>query len=272
MKMSYHFKSSRQDRAANKKFRHKIFLGGAIFLIAILFLLFFPRFTANLVANGSFPFRKAQEILGGAGRNFTSFFSSKLSLSKENNALKKELIDVKYKLADRNALALQNTELLALVGRKSEASTLLAVVLERPPYSPYDTFTIDVGQKQKVKIGDQLVIGEGIIIGKVIETFSSKSRAVLYSSFGQKFQASVGKNHVSVEVEGKGGGNFSIRLPRSVPISIGDVVVASDISPKIFGQIAKIDVTPNDSFQTLYFNSPVNLSQLYYVKVIVSND
>jgi cell shape-determining protein MreC len=270
--MSYHFRSSREDRRVSKKLWHKLGLAAALFLVCIFFLLTFPRFSGNVVSGISYPFVKTKDIVVGSSRNFWSIFASKAGLSKENNDLKEQLIDLKYKLADRDALALQNTELLALGQRPTSKDSILVSILEKPPQSPYDTFTIDAGQKQGVKLGEQLEVGEGVIIGKITEVFSSRARAVLYSSSGQKIQAVVGKNHVSAEASGRGGGNFSIELPRGVPIQVGDVVMATQLGAKVFGAIEKIDLEPNDSFQTLYFRSPVNMQQLYYAKVIPSNE
>lgn len=270
--MSYHFRSSREDRRNSQKLWNKLGIAFGFFIICITFLFLFPRFTGGVIGVIRYPFIKSEEIIVGSSRNFFSIFSSKISLSKENNALKEELLALKYRVADRDALALHNEELLKLEGRQPDKKYVVAVVLQKPPLSPYDTFLIDAGEKQGIKKGDQIEVGEGLVIGFVTDTFSTKSRATLYSSHGQKFQGLVGKNRVSVEIEGKGGGNFSIRLPRAVPISVKDIVVAPSITAKVFGEIATIGVTPNDSFQTLYFNTPVNLNQLHNVRVHLSNE
>ena len=78
----------------------------------------------------------------------------------------------------------------------------------------------------------------------------------------------VGTSTVEKTATGMGGGNFSLQMPVGSNVNIGDPIIIPSISANIFSMVEKIDSEPTDSFETILFKSPVNISELQYVEVV----
>ena len=121
---------------------------------------------------------------------FKPLFSiGKASEENEVAHLRSQLDAVRATLADRDLLYRENLELKSRLGRAPEGKTLLAAVLLRPPGTPYDTFILDVGEKDGVALGDLVFAGGSVIIGKITEVYRSTSRTTLFSAPGQTHEA-----------------------------------------------------------------------------------
>ncbi len=127
---------------------------------------------------------------------------------------------------------------------------------------------VDVGSSNGVTVGEKVFVDTSLPIGSVSEIYSDSSRVTLYSSSGQKVNVLLGSKNIKAEALGQGGGNFIIKIPRGVAVSEGDRIIAPSISVAVFGTVSHIDLAPNDSFQTIYFNSPVNLNELRFVYLV----
>ena len=214
------------------------------------------------------PIWESQIVSSGIIGDIRGFFSSKASLISENNSLKNQLNDLSAKVAVNDSLAAENESLKVLLGRTNKKNVLLSAVIERPSQSPYDTMVVDVGSSNGVTVGEKVFVDTSLPIGSVSEIYSDSSRVTLYSSSGQKVNVLLGSKNIKAEALGQGGGNFIIKIPRGVAVSEGDRIIAPSISVAVFGTVSHIDLAPNDSFQTIYFNSPVNLNELRFVYLV----
>jgi cell shape-determining protein MreC len=167
----------------------------------------------------------------------------------------------------------ENTDLKDLLGRKSIYSkAVLASILVKPSFSPYDTLIVDIGTDAGVVVGDKVSADGNIFIGRVSEVYANSSKVILYSSPDEKVLVLVGSNNVLKEAVGIGGGNFKIELPREIDIKEGDDVVIPSISPNIFGIVEKVEYKEADSFQTVLFKSPINVLELKWVEILIPNN
>jgi len=230
-----------------------------------------------------FSFQAPREILFGIGGPFwgvknsiTSFFAgnidlvrSKSSLIAENNLLKEEIQNNKEDQLLAEALKNENFELKDILNRKNNNQKgILGVILAKPFFSPYDTLLIDIGSADDISVGDQVLASGNIYIGSIVETYEHSSKIILYSSSGEKTKVLIGKNNLEKEAIGMGGGYFSIEAPTGSDIKIGDPVVIPSISQNIFSTVEKIDLKPTDSFETILFKNPINISELKWVLVV----
>ena len=264
--MSYQFTSERGKRSRAKG-RNILFVI-AILLVIILGILLKFSFMSSIVQTVGRPLWKSESVGANIVEEIHGYFSSKASLIAENNSLKNQLNDLSIKAAVNDTLSTENESLKELLGRTNKKSLLLATIIDRPSQSPYDTLIVDVGSNNMVVTGQTVLAENNIPIGTVTDLYSDSSRVTLYSSSGQKLSVLVGKNNVKADAIGQGGGNFIIKIPRGVPIQEGDQIIAPSISTSLYGTVSHIDLAPNDSFQTIYFNSPVNLNQLRFVYLI----
>jgi rod shape-determining protein MreC len=265
--MSYQFRSSREDRRNSKKLFGRLFVGVGLLFVCLLALWLFPHTLSGMAHGVGGPFWKFKRGVVYTSGVVVKFFGSKISLSKENIWLKEQLAQKEAQIAASDLIKQENTLLKESMGRRIDGNLVLATVLTRPPQSPYDTIVLDVGENDGIS-KDDLVFAGDVLIGKISELFGNSSQVLLFSSAGQKFEVLVGVNSTSAEAEGRGGGNFIIKIPRGVEIKEGDSIIAPSISSYVFGKISKIELAPNDSFQSVYFDRGINLNELRFVEVL----
>ena len=91
--------------------------------------------------------------------------------------------------------------------------TTSAHILSSLAVSPYGTILIDKGLRQDIELGDTVVTGEGISLGKVVEVFDNSAKVSLYSVYGESLEVST-EDGTRFIVVGAGNQNFEARLPR----------------------------------------------------------
>jgi rod shape-determining protein MreC len=234
-----------------------------------------------------FSFQWSRAILFSVGKPFwqigsgiNTFFSnsfeilrSKVSLISENQSLQDKITKGQKDEELNNILIQENADLKDLLGRKTSSSkTILASVLIKPSFSPYDTLIVDVGTDEGIAVGDMVSVDGNVFIGQISEVYANSSKVILYSSPDQKVLVLVGSNNVLKEAVGIGGGNFKIELPREIDVKEGDSVMIPSISPNIFGIVEKVEYKEADSFQTVLFKNPVNIAELKWVEILIPNN
>lgn len=143
----------------------------------------------------------------------------------------------------------------------------LATVLVRPPQSPFDALVLSVGIKQGIEIGDIVYAFNGFPIGTIVAVENDRSTAELFSAPGKKTEVFIGTSTISAIAEGKGGGNFALKLPKVTDINVGDMVARRLIDIEVFSTIASVDAGAGEAYTHAYFQLPINLNSLTYVLV-----
>ena len=217
------------------------------------------------------PLWKAGNRITNTASSYGALVGSKESLQQKNYALEKEIIELRLKLLSKDLLLQENKELKAVLGRLGEKKAVLAAVLSRPNSSPYDTLIIDIGKDKGIQKGDKVLVAGEVVFGIIQEVYAESSKVELYSSPGLVQNVLLGEGAISTTAKGKGAGNFEITLPRDVGVSLDDVVTIPDIEMTILGTVLYIEKDPNSPFQTILVKSPVNLSELRVVEVVVAS-
>lgn len=253
-KMSYVLKSSGRERSRVPT-PIKIILG---VVVLVAFLNFFapqalPTFFTTLVRpfwdvehgllHGKTPREELQTLLVQSGQNQQQNFS----------------------------VLSENAELKDLLGRAGAAHPLLATILKRPPYTPYDIFLLDVGTKDGVSVGDRVFALGNIPVGSVAEVMEDTSKVRLFTSSGEKFDILIGPTHIQTVATGKGGGFFEATLPRDTKIKTGDVALIPALSDAFVGTVQGIASDPAEPFSKILFRQPVNMYEMRWVIVDVGN-
>lgn len=249
-----------------KTFTIILFAAGILIAVAI----FFP----NLLSNGthfvSIPFWKVKNSITEGLASSAKLLASKKALVAENRNLRKKIEEAKFKLLEAQLLKQENISLKELFNRQilDVENTILAAVLAKPPSSLYDTFVIDVGSDAGIRKGDNVVAFGNIFIGTVDKVNRSTSVVKLFSSPGELTTVSIGEDNITANAEGKGGGNFIVKLPRGIGIEKGDIVTIPNINARIFAVVEKIESDPSDPFLTALFKNPVNMNNIKWVQVV----
>jgi cell shape-determining protein MreC len=177
--------------------------------------------------------------------------------------------------AELTALQLENDELRQLVGKRMEDGDaaaavereVVASVVMRPPQLPFDSLVIKAGANDGLQTGDQVYAFSSFPIGEIASVARTTSVVQLFSAPGNKIEVLIGTTTTAVMAEGKGGGNFFLKLPKVTEIKEGDIVMRTYLPPEAFSTIESVDSTAGEAYTYAYFKLPVNIHNIVYVIV-----
>lgn len=258
------------SNTASKKNRRTTAI--VVFFLAVLFGVhfFFPKFYPSIfypLTSFAWTIKKSSiEWFFRAG----NIIKSKDNLARENERLTREIRGDEISLLLLDVVKRENEELKFMLGRKPEGDIILALVLVRPPISPYDTLIIDRGKRDGLEVGNMVYALGDALIGIVAEVYDSRSKVAFFSTPGKKTNVSFENSNVPAIAHGRGSGNFSANTPSDTGIKEGDIVIFPDIKPHIFGIVEEVIADSVDSFKTVLFRSPVNIHDIRFVEVKTS--
>lgn len=258
--MSYLLKS----KPPRKHFLKKATLIIFVFCFFMLLELFFTNAVIRISHTIAKPLWFGSNFLTKPLYEVKNFFTSKNELIKKNLELENEIMVLKLKEIDYNLLSKEFDELKNQFGREAD-SRVVARILSRPPQSPYDTLVIDLGSLSGVLQDSKVYISENIIIGLVKEITPNTSLVELFSSGNKKQEAAVSRTGSSYILNGLGGGNFVLEVPKDTDIIWGDVFLYPEFSPSILGTVYYIDSSSQSSFKKIYIRVPGNIFSNKYV-------
>jgi len=182
-----------------------------------------------------------------------------------NSALQRKVDELHVRLALTDAMALENAELKALMGRASTSEFVIAAVLKRPPLSIYDELIIDLGSEDGVTVGQTVYSVGQISLGRVVDVFDNTARVKLFSSPDETVDVFVGPFRSPATAKGRGGGQYKAELPRDIIVSEGDPVTIPAINDSVFGTVTAVLSSPTEPFQSIIFAPPVNIFEIRWV-------
>ena len=240
----------------------------AVFVIAIILVqIFFPHFFPALATSIARPFWRTEFSIGSGS------LKSPLLLLAENENLKIQLEEANVRLRTIRAIEMENMELKSFFGKNMNATStmkdrkILAPVLIRPGVGIYDELIIDGGKNLGFIINDKIYAPGNVLIGAISDVLPETSKVSLFSSSGNIINVLIGPSNASAMAVGRGGGQYSAELPRTVKISAGDFVIVPAIDDKPFGIVSAVESDPAQSLETILLAPPVNIYQLRWVLV-----
>jgi cell shape-determining protein MreC len=193
---------------------------------------------------------------------------TKASVYKENENLKQENSNLKTSMIDYDIVKDENIKLKELFNRTvPEKKLVISNILTKPNYSPYDTLIIDLGTSDGVSVGDQVYSNVVTPIGEIGAVYTKTSLVILYSNPGEVTEAMINGTNTSVELVGRGGGNFEMTIPIDLPFTIGSYVYLPNIETEIIATIEDVISSPTDPVKKLLLKSPINVQNLKWVFV-----
>ncbi|MDP9249490.1 MAG: rod shape-determining protein MreC [bacterium] len=265
-----------QDRKIKKEKYFKI--AAATLLLLILFYFRAGVFRSVSFA-GAVVFRPVLTLGSSAGGwfgNLGAYFSSKKSLSEENESLRQDLLARDAVRANYDVLARENESLKKILWRLPEDNQkpILAAILLKPNRSPYDTLLIDQGEVAGVAAGDMVYAYGNIPIGRIASVTPYTSKVVLFSSSGETTEVAVPslrkdaeEGGIFWEATGRGGGNFEMILPRDFILEKGDAVVLPGLNPLTIAVAETVLSDPRSPWKSALLRSPVNIQEIKFVQV-----
>ena len=260
--MTYLRPHSSQTSRRNRRITS--FVVGAAVVIAVIQWLS-PQFFPSLFSAVISPFWRVEFSVTNDG------MKSRDQLLAENASLLRQISDDKMRYASSTLelLEMQNSDLLALVGRASSTprGLLAAAVLARPTFMPYDELLIDLGSSDDISTTTLVYAPGRVLIGRVTDILGSTAKVMLFSSPKQSLQVEIGAERVRATASGRGGGQYEAEVPHGSGINVGDVVSDINIHDRAFGIVVSIKTDPANPFDQIFFAPPVNIYQLHFVEV-----
>lgn len=230
------------------------------------------------------PFEKSIASIGNWLNDITSSFQDKQALIDENEELK-TTVDT---LTEQNNILIQDqeelTRLQELYNLDQEYTNypkVAAQIISKDPGNWYDTFMINRGTNDGLRVGNNVIAGKGLV-GIVTEVGSSWAtvRSIIDDSSNvSAMTVSTGDNCViegDLELIDEGKLRFTQLYDQENKVSVGERVVTSNISDKyveglFIGYISEIEVDTNNLTKTGTIVTPVDFQHLKDVFVITQN-
>ncbi len=262
--MIHQFRDKKQI-AKRKVMIKNIIICGIFVLLSVLGVL---TWSGKIFVSLGRPIWKAENVVISGVDNTKYVIRTKASVFNENENLKKENTELKLTMIDYQVLKNENNQLKELFGRVSSSSEfIISSILTRPNRSPYDTIIIDAGSEVGIAEGDRVYAGVDIPIGEISKVYPDASLVLLYSNPGQITEGLLDGSNASVELLGRGGGNFEMTIPLDLASDKGMSVVLPGIKSEILAVIDAVISVPTDPVKKVILHSPVNIQSLKWVQV-----
>ena len=199
----------------------------------------------------------------------TSSITTKADLIRENNKLQLQVNQLQSDTAQLALLKTDNDDLRTQMNYiKNPDQYITAQIITRPHQDFFDAIMIDQGSQSGITVGQLVGVGDSIVIGSVSAVFDSTARVDLY--VGQSFTSDVRlkKSGINLPAQGSGNGNISLRVPRDIVVTDGDIITLPNYPDRALGIIKSITFDPRDPYQTVIARSPININELKFVQVI----
>ncbi|NCU28849.1 MAG: rod shape-determining protein MreC [Candidatus Moranbacteria bacterium] len=249
----------------NKKFFKKTVFLFLFFIITALGAWSFLGGPVNIISR---PLLLSGNWISQGFDNLGFYFNSKESLSKENDFLTEENFSLKARLENYEIIEKENLDLKQTLNRiKEPQNYILANILTKPNRSLYDSVILDIGKNHNVEIEDTAYAYGEIPIGRISEVYENSSLLTLFTSPGLKTEGFIDEVNASVELIGRGGGNFETVIPIDLILPNGTKVYIPGYDARVLARIIETISSPSDPFKKVILNSPVNIESLKWVQV-----
>jgi len=231
-------------------------------------------FRSSINTTSSFVFSRGKNI-----RFLSTFITSKKAYE-EQIRLQQEHIDQLYidnarllELEDENSrlremsLFLQDTQHIAIG----------AEVIGRSIDPIGTSIIIDQGRSREIQVGNPVVIGNGILIGKIIRVDENSAIVELLNDSKSRIASTILNHDNSIGIV-EGGFGIVIRMkfiPQNEQIDVGDIVVTSGLEEElprglVIGTVEAVEKKPQEPFQEAVISPVHDLNNITLVNVLIN--
>lgn len=200
----------------------------------------------------------------------TGYFRTHRSLAAENAALRDQVAAYKEDAAAYDTLMAENEQLRALVHIAAQERGVTAPIVSSFRASPYGTFLVGAGEREGVRGGSLVLTSDGFVVGTVRELHAHT--ALVQGSLASGSDTDVIIGSTAATLEGRGGGNGRVELPRDIAVATSAPVIAPSLGSRPVGIVGRVESAPASASQIAYVQLPVNLSSLRYVYIVPPRD
>lgn len=247
----------------------------AVFLWNPPFIAFSVR---TAVGAAAFPFQNVLSFIGYNLRQFGSFFVSIGHLKQENERILAENIDLKVKNADCADTVRENDVLRKEIGLlpRDRFEFISAEVIGRDDASSGNAILISKGEVAGVQKGFAIIVGKGVLIGRVVETTPFSARVRLLSDSRSVVNAVAGATEARGVVRGEYGLGLVLDMVlQSDTLRVGDEVITSGLGGDVprgllIGTTTSVESSADRLFQRATLASLVRFDEIRFVSVVLN--
>lgn len=195
----------------------------------------------------------------------TNFWKSRAALQLEIQRLSTDLDRENGLQSALTAVQSENESLRSLARLAQSTPGKTVPVTSSFSSSPYGTFMIGGGSADGISIGDLALAGDGFVLGSITDV--SSHSAVVNAVFSAGLSTDVVTDDVAFSIRGRGGGNARAEVPRELPLSVGEPVLAPLYASRPVGIIGKIESASSSAFSDVFIIFPYNLNTIRFVFV-----
>jgi len=137
------------------------------------------------------------------------------------------------------------------------------------------TLIINRGENDDIDLGDPVIIGNGILVGKIIKINEKDAIVRLINDNNSKIGATILNMDKSLGLV-EGGYSLGVKMdyiPQNEILNIGDIIVSSGLSDGVprgllIGKIEVVEKEPHKPFQQAILKTSADLSYITVVSVI----
>lgn len=158
-----------------------------------------------------------------------------------------------------------------------QLAAVVARVVGKTIGAEAQVIVVDQGARAGIVAGLPVVVGEGILVGRVVEVGLEHAKVMLLTDGRSVTPASLSTN---AKANGVVSGAFGVSLmmdlvPQDQALNVGDVVVTSGLEPDIpsgllIGSITRVQTPPGNHFQVAYLQPLVPYQTLRVVSVFLT--
>lgn len=265
----------RRKFSQTKLFRALI-VSGAL----VLLLIFQPRFIMeplrSVIMAISWPIEGALSAVGFELRDTFSFFNSIGELKSDNERLQKENIELLAENSRWQNVSKENDDLrkqLELLPRE-KYSLSAAEVIGRDAGGIGSWITIDKGSSDGIAQDMPVIVGQGVLVGRIIDVFPQSSRVMLLSHPESRVSGISVAGEAQGIIKGEHGlGILFDMVLQEASLNAGDRVVTSGLGgefPKdlFIGTLQGERLSDDHLYQRASIVTPVKYETLRYVFII----
>ncbi|MDD3607367.1 MAG: rod shape-determining protein MreC [Candidatus Moranbacteria bacterium] len=255
-----------------------------LFIFIILFFTFLLvvrngklDFGKNVVFYFFQPFEKFFSSAGYFVGEKIDFFSSIGELKESNHSLTKENLELKAKLAQLKDIEKENIELRREIGLapRDEYDLEAALIIGKDLVEKDEAVFIDKGDRQGIRPGMPVLIGGGVLVGRVKDVSYNQSSVELILSKNSNISAELESGEKGI-VRGEYGTSAILdMIPQTAQIKNQDEVITSGLNGDIprgmlIGYVKEVLPSTDYLFQAASINLPYEIEKIRLVWVLKS--
>ncbi len=258
------------------KRRFRLVLPGLIATLLILFV-----FIRGTFESGMHLFQRPFVAVGTWVYQKTSIFQDTTSRMYELEIAQNQLQQLAIDHVVLEELKRENTELknaLAFIERTGLPS-IPASIITRSSLEGGMVFTIDVGALNGIVVGNPVIVGDGMIIGKIINTTASSAtvQSITHPDIATAVSI-LGQSQTIGVAEGISGNLMKLKfIPQDSQIKLNDLVVTSGLESQVpaglfIGLINDVRTETTTPFLEAVIEPLVDVRQYHIVHVLIQEN